>query len=97
MSLEIKDVESGNWSSREAMFQREFRDRRGDRFDGGSFREKSDYKPKVNIKYINDKGDEMTPKEVFIYTYLLYKNCMGLVTRRFDLCLTNSTGRIREN
>ncbi|XP_065845121.1 U4/U6.U5 tri-snRNP-associated protein 1-like [Oscarella lobularis] len=52
-------------ASTEAMFQREFRDRRGDRFDGGSFREKSDYKPKVNIKYINDKGDEMTPKEAF--------------------------------
>ena len=34
-----------------------------------SFPEKKSYNPHVNIEYVDDKGRELTPKEVLIYMY----------------------------
>ena len=46
-----------------------------------SFPEKKSYKPHINIEYVDDKGRDLTPKEVYTYatkctvmvsTYCLY-------------------------
>ena len=59
-----------------------------------SFPEKKSYNPHVNIEYVDDKGRELTPKEV-MWWFCLHSEVNDFIIyipRLSDTCLTSSMG-----
>lgn len=54
------------------------------------FPEKKSYNPHVNIEYVDDKGRDLTPKEVTrSHFYNVFNTNILYLYRHFVTCLTN--------